>query len=217
MLNINETQQQWQDKVFESFLNLVRSPDGDFASIGQLGNALYETESFDVMIAFLSQTPQGKLAFEKRISLGKIDLQKFHQFPKNSLAYQYADHMIRHDLSPLKPQIVENDYQYLTAHLTETHDIWHVVTGSNTDILGEIRLEAFYVAQLYVSRFWLALLAKNLLKAVVYDIELGGQYLEAISEGWTLAKQTKPLFGIDWNQLWETPLDEIRKDLKLVP
>ena len=74
----------------------------------------------------------------------------------------------------------------------------------------EIQLEAFYVAQLEVSRFWLALLAKNLLKATVYKIDHTTQYMESLTNGWTMGRKAKPLFGIDWNEFWETPLSEIR-------
>jgi ubiquinone biosynthesis protein Coq4 len=72
------------------------------------------------------------------------------------------------------------------------------------------------VAQLYASRFWLALLAKNLLKAVVYDIEIAGQYLDAITQGWTMAKQAQPLFGLRWNSLWDTPLEDVRNSLNII-
>ena len=101
------------------------------------------------------------------------------------------------------------------AHITETHDIWHVVTGFNTNIIGEIQLEAFYVSQLQASRFWLALIAKNLLKSAVYDIECSADYMDAIAQGWMMAKHAKPLFGIEWKSLWSTPLDEIRDDLNI--
>jgi ubiquinone biosynthesis protein Coq4 len=40
--------------------------------------------------------------------------------------------------------------------------------------------------------------------------------MDAISQGWLMAKQAKPLFGIEWNQLWETPLDDVRKSLNII-
>ena len=73
-----------------------------------------------------------------------------------------------------------------------------------------------YVAQLYASRFWLSLLTKNLLKAVVFDIEASTKYMDAITVGWLMAKQAKPLFGIGWNSLWQTPLADLRTRLNIV-
>ena len=216
MQTIKEAEQQWQELAFESFFNMVKAPDGDFDAIARLSSTLNEAKSLKLVVEFLSRHPQGKQAFLARPRLGNVDLQQLHQLPQNTLGYVYADHMIRNGLTPLQASQVNNDYQFLAAHVTETHDIWHVVTGCDTNIIGEIQLEAFYVAQLYASRFWLALLAKNLLKAVVYEIEVAGQYMDAITQGWIMAKQAKPLFGIQWNTLWATPLEDVRTSLNII-
>jgi ubiquinone biosynthesis protein Coq4 len=50
---------------------------------------------------------------------------------------------------------------------------------------------------------------------VVYDIERSAEYMDAIAEGWMMAKQARPLFGIDWKSLWSTPLDEVRDVLNI--
>lgn len=59
------------------------------------------------------------------------------------------------------------------------------------------------------------MIAKNLLKSVVYDIERSADYMDAIAQGWIMAKQARPLFGIDWKSLWSTPLDEVRDVLNI--
>ncbi|HEY9675505.1 MAG TPA: Coq4 family protein [Waterburya sp.] len=98
-------------------------------------------------------------------------------------------------------------------HLQETHDTWHVVTGGDTTKAGEIELEAFYMAQIYPSAFFFALLAKNLLKTAIQDLELSKVHMNALAQGWVLGKQAKPLFGIQWNTLWEVPLEQLRAQL----
>jgi ubiquinone biosynthesis protein Coq4 len=72
-----------------------------------------------------------------------------------------------------------------------------VVTGCDTNITG------------------LALLAKNLLKAALFHIELSNQYMDALAQGWVMGKQAQPLFGIEWNALWETPLEDVRASLNI--
>lgn len=64
--------------------------------------------------------------------------------------------------------------------------------------------------------FWCWRLGKNFLKLTVGNIEASTQYMDAITKGWLMAKQAKPLFGINWNQLWEHLLEEIRADLNIV-
>jgi ubiquinone biosynthesis protein Coq4 len=40
--------------------------------------------------------------------------------------------------------------------------------------------------------------------------------MDALAKGWTLGKRAKPLFGIQWNSLWEKPLEDIRVSLDIV-
>jgi ubiquinone biosynthesis protein COQ4 len=204
------------EQLFSSILNMVRAPDGDFTALGNLGEACIDHESHKIMTEKLSSNPQGKKAFEERLQLGNIDLIELKKLSNDTLGYLYAEHMIRNELKPLQSPSAKSDRQFLESHLTETHDIWHVVTGSKTDIFGEIQLEAFYVAQLETSRFWLALLAKNLLKAVAYDIEISTQYMEALTRGWNMGRKAKPLFGVNWNNLWTTSIQEVRFSLNLL-
>ncbi len=94
-----ETINQSQEKaILESFLELVKSPYGDFAAIGKLSRFLNDPATLQKIVAFLSLTPQGKQAFVDRPLLGKIDLQQLHQLPKHTLGYLYADRMIRNGI-----------------------------------------------------------------------------------------------------------------------
>ena len=207
--------QQWEQSLISSFLDIVKAPDGDFAAVNKLAKASSDSESFQLLVTRLSQHPQGKKAFENRLSLGAIDLDQLRNLPENTLGHLYAEHMIQNQLKLIQAPPAESDYHFITTHFAETHDIWHVVTGSKTNIFGEIQLEAFCVAQVEVSRFWLALLTKNLLKSVLYDIETATQYMDALTKGWHMGKKAKPLFGIDWNTLWETPLEQVRASLNV--
>ncbi|WP_434686153.1 hypothetical protein [Pseudanabaena minima] len=54
------------------------------------------------------------------------------------------------------------------------------------------------------------MIARNLLKSAGYDIESSAEYMDAIAQGWLMARQAKPLFGIDWKSLWSTSLNEVR-------
>lgn len=216
MQNLTDGEQQWQERAFASFFKMVNAPDGDFEAIAQLSKTLNNAETLDTIVEFLARTPQGKQAFLDRPRLGEVDLQQLLMLPEDTLGYVYADHMTRNGLMPLQTSKSDNDYQFFIAHIRETHDLWHVVTGFDTNITGEIQLEAFCVSQLYASRFWLALIAKNLLKAVVDDIEASREYLNAITQGWTMAQRARPLFGIRWNTLWSTPLEELRTSLNII-
>lgn len=213
---VNSEKQQWEAQLLTDFIEIVKAPYGDFASIGRLSSSTSDTYSFQLMTEFLSRHPQGKQAFQERPCLGKVDLQQLHQLPENTLGYVYAEMLLKNEFAPLQGnEIFDNDHSFLIGHIRETHDLWHIVTGCDTSMAGEIELEAFYVAQLCASRFWLALLSKNLLKAALEDIEMCSEYMDALAQGWVRGKQAKPLFGIQWNTLWEVPLEQLRTQLNL--
>ncbi|HEY9600105.1 MAG TPA: Coq4 family protein [Allocoleopsis sp.] len=213
---VNSEQHQWEAQALTDFIDFVKAPNGDFGCIARLSKSLRDTDSVQLMVEFLSRNLQGKQALQERPLLGSIDLQQLHQLPENTLGYAFADWMFSNGLTPLQPKEIPHDEDSFVAwHITETHDLWHIVTGCTTDITGEIELEAFYVAQLSASRFWLALLAKNLLKAALQDIEVSGEYMDALTQGWMRGKQAKPLFGLRWNELWEVPLEQLRQQLNL--
>ena len=112
-------------------------------------------------------------------------------------------------------EIILDPFGFLGTHIGETHDIWHVVTGCNTDKPGEVQLEAFYTAQFLPSRLYLPLIAKNLLKTAMYEVELAEQMMDGLVKGWMMGKRAKPLFGIQWNRLWEKSIEEVRASLEI--
>ncbi len=202
--------------LLASILGMAETDDGDFGAIGRLAEASSDPQSVQATIDRLSTHPQAKQAFVSRTRLQPIDLAKLHQLPVGTLGYCYAEHMLGNQLKPLQTSPAATEQQFLGTHITETHDLWHTITGSKTDICGEIQLEAFYVAQLSFSKFWLGLLTKNLLKSLLYDLDAATGYLDALTKGWIMGKQARPLFGLDWDALWETPIDEVRANLNIV-
>jgi ubiquinone biosynthesis protein Coq4 len=208
---------QWKMLVFERFMQIVKAPYGDFQAIWNLANAVNDEEGFRRTIEFLSLHPLAKSAIQNRLLLGAIDLQELHSLPAETLGYAYSDHLLRNGLNPIQSQMVENDYDYLIAHLAEVHDIWHVVINADTSMVGETKLQAFVAAQLRASRFSFAMLAKNLLKAAVEDLDLAEQLIDALTEGWRMGKQAQPLFGMPWNTLWDIPLVKLQAKWNLLP
>jgi ubiquinone biosynthesis protein Coq4 len=105
-----------------------------------------------------------------------------------------------------------DDLAFLRAHLYETHDVWHVVSGFSTDVAGELGLQAFYAAQT-PGGLPLALLAMGCLNTALYDMADREPRMTAIARGWEMGRSARPLFGVRWEALWAVPLDEVRREL----
>jgi ubiquinone biosynthesis protein COQ4 len=215
MLNSLQNPQTWQQSLFSSFIAMAEAEDGDFTAIDQLLLASADHKSLYLTVQHLSQHPHCQKALAHRQPLPAIDLAALYQLPTDTLGYHYAHHMLSHQLKHLEVQPVDSAIEFIDTHLRETHDIWHVVTGSPVSMLGEIKLQGFCVAQLQLSRFWMALLTKNLLKSLIYDIEVADQYMTALTTGWMMGKTSQPLFGVDWITQWQTPIDQVRASLNI--
>jgi ubiquinone biosynthesis protein COQ4 len=215
MLTTLEKPATWQQSMLSSVVAITQSEDGDFTAIDRLIAVSGDPDSLNLTVKYLSQYPHSQIALANRQPLGSIDFAALHQLPVDTLGYQYADYMLSNQLEQLETQPAANESEFIDIHIRETHDLWHVVTGSPVSMIGEIQLQAFCIAQLQLSRFWLALLTKNLLKAAIYDIEAADGYMTALTTGWTMGKAAQPLFGVDWLSMWEMPLDRVRASLNI--
>jgi ubiquinone biosynthesis protein COQ4 len=203
----------WQQSMLASVVAITQAENGDFTEIDRLIEISADPQSLALTIEYLAQFPHCQSALLRHQPLGSIDLAALHQLPVDTLGYYYADYMLSHQLEHLVAKPAATAAEFIDTHMRETHDIWHIVTGSPISMLGEIQLQAFCIAQLQLSRFWLALLTKNLLKSSIYNIEAADGYMTALTTGWMMGKAAQPLFGVDWLSMWEMPLAQVRVSL----
>jgi ubiquinone biosynthesis protein Coq4 len=122
--------------------------------------------------------------------------------------------MIANGLDPAAiPSLESPDAgSFIRAHLYETHDVWHAVTGFGTDVAGELGLQAFGLAQ-FPSRLAALLIAGGLLHAVISRFDDRDARMRQIVRGWLLGKRAQKFFGVRWSEMWQRPIDEIRREL----
>jgi ubiquinone biosynthesis protein Coq4 len=162
--------------------------------------------------------PHGAQALRDKPRIGAINLEVLGRLPEGTLGHEYARFMRRHGLDPsaLPSYPVEDDASFIEAHLRETHDVWHVVTGFEPNVAGELGLQAFYLAQ-FPNHVALAILSAGILNTLIYGFEDSEARMNQIARGWLMGRKARPLFGTDWKKLWSTPLSEVRARLGLEP
>jgi ubiquinone biosynthesis protein Coq4 len=161
----------------------------------------------------VGKDPVGARALETRQRLRVVPAE-LRQLPKGTLGREYIDFMdgngLRAEDLPTRP--ADNAADFVRAHLYETHDLWHVLTGFATDVAGELGLQAFYLAQL-PARLSPLLLAIGMTNTLVFGFDDRVARMDAITHGWQLGKQAKPFFGRDWSAMWDRPLADLRAEL----
>jgi len=76
MTDLLEAKQEREANIISTFLEMVRSHDGDFDVLDRLAKATSDLESLQLIIKSLSTEPQGRIAFETYPRIGEVDLEK---------------------------------------------------------------------------------------------------------------------------------------------
>ena len=188
------------DRVFEINAHLValRTPAEEAAVVTDFGS-----------------TPAGARALRERLRQ-RFDLKALEALPETTLGGAYALFMKQRGLSAdsLPDLETPSDIAYVIAHFYETHDLWHVVTGFDTDPAGELGVQAFLLAQ---SRAYLPLLLMGsiLLNTAVYAYDQREARLDALVRGWTMGRKASNVVGLDWRPCLDRPLAQVRAELGL--
>jgi ubiquinone biosynthesis protein Coq4 len=186
------------------------------ADVFVLDRAVTTPEILARIVARVRADPHGAAALARRRRLAPLDLDRLIELPQGTLGRAVAEFLRERGLDPKSlPRHEDRDEaSFVQAHVYETHDIWHVVTGFDTDVAGELGVQAFYSAQLdgALPRY---ILVGGLIHSRLRAEADWSRRVDAIARGWTLGTRARPLFGRDWDDLWQHPLHQVREELGL--
>jgi ubiquinone biosynthesis protein Coq4 len=170
------------------------------------------------VIEEMKKEPLALQAFAERHRFPRLDGKAFRDLPQGSLGKSYSDFLLNNHISPssFPDKAVTSDVDYMTMHLYETHDLWHVLTGYGTDLESELELQAFYVAQTpgFLPVF---ILVASLLNAIFVAKNKIRPRIEGIIRGYQRGKQSKNLVGVNWLPYLKSPLDDVRAQFAIAP
>jgi ubiquinone biosynthesis protein COQ4 len=103
---------------------------------------------------------------------------------------------------------------YFFERANVMHDLWHVLTGYDTDEGGEAALLAFSAAQGLSSRAVRLLVATA---ALVAPKTGGLAFQRGLLQAWRRGRRAAPLLHERWEALLARPLDAVRARLRIAP
>jgi ubiquinone biosynthesis protein COQ4 len=161
--------------------------------------------------------PNGaRLYAEKRaIDAHTVDLDQLAALPEGTLGHAYAHFLRSRGFTPdvfegAPPDVSDPRASYVIQRMRQTHDLWHVVTGHDTDPAGEVALQAFTFAQVHAPSTFI-LSTVGTLRGLREVPTLPREVLAAYRTGRKAAK----LVSFPWEDHWATPLTEVRAMLGL--
>jgi ubiquinone biosynthesis protein COQ4 len=200
-------------KAFSAMLTGEESLD----SVGELTAALLETPAFDLAAQYLKKNPDCAALIRDRYIAPAHNLDELLHCPQDSLGYIYARSMKDKGFDPdLYSHMTANtDASYVELRLSQTHDIWHIITGFDTSPAGEIGLQAFHLPQ-FPYPLATMLIANSLISSTLLAPQELPKLTQEIARGLQMGKQAKPLFAQKWEEDWKKPLIQWKKELNLV-
>ncbi len=204
-------------KIVVAFIKLFRDPN-DTKAVFKIANELRSKKNAGTarMQERAMSDANFKSLYESKYQIGAIDVQALNRLPENTLGYGFSKHMIDGKLEVnFYPNIeVKNPLDYWTLRMRQNHDIWHVLTGFDTSVTGELGLQAFSLAQTE-SLFSAVILAGGILGTVSKRPTELLAVFDSIHRGYALGKKCKYLPGVKLDTMWTRSIQEIRADLGL--
>jgi ubiquinone biosynthesis protein COQ4 len=161
--------------------------------------------------------PAGRALYDQHRAIDSrtIDIDALAALPEGTLGHAYATFLRSHGLTPeifdgAPEGISDPRRSYVVQRMRQTHDLWHVVTGCETDPAGEVALQAFTYAQLR-SPGSAILALTGALKGVR---EKPGIVRDVIAL-YRIGARAGRLPSFAWEDHWATPLIEVRAMLGL--
>jgi ubiquinone biosynthesis protein Coq4 len=200
-------------KALYAYAVLANNP-SQLNKVFDLRSSIEDPKVAATIVKHLRQFPSAARALDERPRLAPLQLDELSRYPEGTLGHAFAAHMRAAKLDPAAiPTLpADNENAYVSAHLYETHDIWHVITGFDVDIAGELGLQAFYLAQ-FPAFLAAAILSAGLLNTMLKSMDDRTRRMDAIARGWTMGRTAAPLFGVRWQDRWGQNLDELRREL----
>jgi len=212
--------QQVPPQLFRIFGTLLAMSGGDTSLelVGALDEALLETPSFALAAEHLRRDPACAALIDERWIPPAHDLARLAALPAGSLGQVYAASLARLGYDPNLHAGMEplNDAHYVELRLSQTHDLWHVITGFDTSVIGEIGLQAFHLTQ-FPYPLASTLTGHALLTTTVLEPDQLPPLVEAIRVGLQMGLVARPLFAQRWEEGWAKPLQQWREELRVRP
>jgi ubiquinone biosynthesis protein Coq4 len=143
----------------------------------------------------------------------RYELDELTSMPEQTLGAVYSKFMLARGLKPdfyedISPR---HKMHYLRLRLRQTHDIWHVLTGFDSDQFGEVGLQGFYFGQVTNGQsalIFAGAILKSVLRCRFGELE---RFIVFFCDGYNAGRQSQNLLPVKWEEHWHDTLATLRE------
>jgi ubiquinone biosynthesis protein Coq4 len=151
----------------------------------------------------------------------RFTLKALARCPKGSLGGEFHDLIVDNgfdlevlDRDAMGLSAAPPPHNYLNARILQCHDLWHLAAGYRTTGLHEVAISGFQAGQF--GHHYSAMFLGVVLSRVAFERPEGAQiFLDTVTTAWTHGRESPPLLGVDWEAIWDQPVEAVRARLGL--
>nr|UZH23231.1 hypothetical protein [myxobacterium MSr12020] len=179
---------------------------------GPLLNACLDSETYAKLARTWRESAEGRRLLEERPTLQgrELDLEALARLPEGTLGHAFVRYFRDNGIEPFITTFpISSDVDYLSKRYRETHDLFHVITGYQTDERGEMELQAFVLGNIGVRQAVLILaysVPRQLKQSGFKDF---GTYLRKLRAAFVRGRHSRELLSVNYEALWEQPVSAL--------
>jgi len=204
-----------------SFLSIVNPYRADMIAV------LSETSITNLQLSYLykrmmsSESGKYIMSSKPRILSSTVNLRRLSQLPNDTLGKKYSDFLQIHHFTPdsrAHVQFITNsEFAYIIQRYREIHDFVHLLSGIETNHLGELAVKQLEALQLKLPQTVLSALFGPLALSFEKKQQLLTQYSRwAYNCHRSIESKNQWLLSYDYERHFEEPIDTVRQDLGFI-
>lgn len=170
----------------------------------------------------MSQSREGQrlLAERPELSSERVDYDFLRGLPATTFGGAYVRHLddnhITADYQAAATRHVDDpDMAYLMRRFRQTHDVWHALLGIGITGHEEVLIHWFSYGQLRLPVSALIMVFGSL-KHLVFERRWNA-LRHSMFEAYRGGRDAAPLLGVYWEDLWQDPLEDVRRAYNVRP
>ncbi len=163
--------------------------------------------------------PRGRRLYDEQRTIDShtIDLDALAALGEGTLGHAYATFLRSRGITPEifdgpPERVSDPEAAYVIQRMRQTHDLWHVVTGHETDPFGEIALQAFTFGQIGAPSTLVLSVAGTL-----NFRRMRPGLARAVIAAFKAGRAANPFVVFPWEDHWAAPLVDVQRLLNVTP
>nr|XP_054770498.1 ubiquinone biosynthesis protein COQ4 homolog, mitochondrial-like [Lytechinus pictus] len=172
------------------------------------------------LLRLMQEDEVGRQILEERprINSDTVDMNYLAQLPDQTFGKIYHDFMTKNKISadtrdPVR-FVDDPDWAYVLQRYREVHDFYHTLLDMPTNYMGEVVIKWFEVIQTRLPMCALGAIFGPVRLSASDRKDLIQYYIPKVFK---MAPQSKLLLNIYFERRWETPIDELRDEMRISP